>query len=144
MRPSDRAVDWKMDTADVLRRVRSGDSFPGARGKLAGETFQLFGASIEPHLRGRAGHVLAQRDGAVCVATGDGAVWLSHLRSKHGIKLPAAQVLGEAKLQGVAEMPLSPFAPESEGPREILYREQGAVGYLHFDFYNGAMSTAQC
>lgn len=144
MRPSDRAVDWKMDTVEVLRRVRSGDSFPGARGKLGGETFQLFGAAVEPRLRGRPGELLAQREGAICVATGDGALWLSHLRAKHGIKLPAVQVLGEAKLRDVVEMPLSPFAAESEGPREILYREQGAVGYLHFDFYNGAMSTAQC
>lgn len=144
MRPADRAIDWERDTVDVLRRVRSGDSFPGARGKLFGETFQLFGAAVEPRLRGRPGELLAQRDSAVCIATGDGALWLSHLRAKGGIKLPAAQVLGEARLQGVAEMPLPPFAPESDGPREILYREQGAVGFLHFDFYNGAMSTAQC
>ena len=27
---------------------------------------------------------------------------------------------------------------------EIRYEERGAVGYLHFDFYNGALSTAQC
>ena len=27
---------------------------------------------------------------------------------------------------------------------EIHYEERGAVGYLHFDFYNGALSTAQC
>lgn len=144
MRPADRAVEWDMGTAEVLRRVRCGDSFPGARGKLAGETFQLFGAASEPQLRGRPGELLAQRDGAVCVATGDGAVWLSHLRAKHGIKLPAAQVLGEARLREVGELPLSPFDPEALGPREILYREQGAVGYLHFDFCNGAMSTAQC
>jgi putative two-component system hydrogenase maturation factor HypX/HoxX len=28
--------------------------------------------------------------------------------------------------------------------REIVYEEDGDVGYLSFDFYNGAMSTAQC
>jgi putative two-component system hydrogenase maturation factor HypX/HoxX len=28
--------------------------------------------------------------------------------------------------------------------REIAYREQGEVGYLSFEFYNGAMSTEQC
>ena len=27
---------------------------------------------------------------------------------------------------------------------ELRYEERGAVGYLHFDFYNGALSTAQC
>ena len=30
------------------------------------------------------------------------------------------------------------------GYREIRYEEEDAVGYLHFPFYNGAMSTAQC
>ena len=28
--------------------------------------------------------------------------------------------------------------------REIAYEEHAGVGYLHFDFYNGAMSTEQC
>jgi putative two-component system hydrogenase maturation factor HypX/HoxX len=28
--------------------------------------------------------------------------------------------------------------------RDISYRESGAVGYLQFEFYNGAMSTDQC
>ena len=28
--------------------------------------------------------------------------------------------------------------------REIVYRERQDVGYLAFDFYNGAMSTEQC
>ena len=32
----------------------------------------------------------------------------------------------------------------SAGTGEIRYEERGAVGYLHFDFYNGALSTAQC
>ena len=33
-----------------------------------------------------------------------------------------------------------------DGPtwRPIRYEERGAVGYLHFPFYNGAMGTAQC
>ena len=30
------------------------------------------------------------------------------------------------------------------GYREITYRQEGAVGVLSFDFYNGAMSTGQC
>ena len=28
--------------------------------------------------------------------------------------------------------------------RDVWYEEKGQVGYLHFDFYNGAMSTEQC
>ena len=35
-------------------------------------------------------------------------------------------------------------APAGQTFREIAYEEQGGVGYLYFDFYNGAMSTDQC
>jgi putative two-component system hydrogenase maturation factor HypX/HoxX len=34
-------------------------------------------------------------------------------------------------------------APEVPGFREIAYGERGGVGFLRFDFYNGAMSTRQ-
>ena len=34
--------------------------------------------------------------------------------------------------------------PALPGDDEIRYEQHGAVGVLHFDFYNGAMSTAQC
>ncbi|PNS07712.1 enoyl-CoA hydratase-related protein [Solilutibacter silvestris] len=145
MRPVDRAVDWEMGSAEILRRVRCGDSYPGARGRLAGREFQLFGAAAEPKLRGRPGALIAQRDGAVCIGSGDGAVWISHLRLMKGaFKLPATLALGAAALVDVPERALSPFAPEKDGPREILYREADAIGYLHFDFYNGAMSSEQC
>ncbi len=144
MKPSDRAIDWTMDSAEILRRVRCGDSYPGARGHFGGREYQLFGAAAEPKLHGRPGTLLAQRDGAVCVATGNGAVWISHLRRKGAFKLPASMVLDGKLLTDVPERALSPFAPEKEGPREILYRETDGIGYLHFDFYNGAMSSEQC
>jgi putative two-component system hydrogenase maturation factor HypX/HoxX len=67
----------------------------------------------------------------VCRATADGAVWISHLKRPGGFKLPAAQLL--------------PFdVPEQGNWSEIRYEERDGVGYLHFDFYNGAMSTEQC
>ncbi|MEH6416973.1 hydrogenase maturation protein [Pseudomonas sp. CGJS7] len=148
MRASDRALDWEMDNAALLARIRSGDSFPGARGEIAGLRCHVFGAHVEPSLRGRPGELLGRREGAVCVGTADGALWLSHLREKDGIKLPATLVLGEQRLQGVAQRPLRPATSvagrRDHGYRQIRYREIGAVGYLHFDFYNGAMSTAQC
>ncbi|MBS0199920.1 MAG: hydrogenase maturation protein [Proteobacteria bacterium] len=144
MKPSERAIDWAMDSAEILRRVRCGDSYPGTRGHFDGREYQLFGAAVEPKLRGRPGTLLAQRDGAVCVASGNGAVWISHLRRKGAFKLPASMVLDPKLLIDVPERALSPFAAEKEGPREILYRESDGIGYLHFDFYNGAMSSEQC
>ncbi|HEY5970395.1 MAG TPA: hydrogenase maturation protein [Pseudoxanthomonas sp.] len=141
MRAADRQVDWAMGVETILRRVRCSDSIPGARAGLLGLRCHLFDAHRELRLRGRPGEVLAQRDGAVCVATGDGAVWIGHLRVRDGIKLPAALVLGE-RLTGLPARPPEDSAAPTR--REIHYREEGAIGYLHFDFYNGAMSTAQC
>ncbi len=61
-----------------------------------------------------------------------------------GIKLPATQVLGPL-LRGVPDVPLPIDAPANyRSFREIVYHEEGQVGYLLFDFYNGAMSTEQC
>ncbi|WP_407352230.1 hydrogenase maturation protein [Luteimonas sp. R10] len=145
MPAAERRVDWEMDTEAILRRVQSGDSFPGAGGELLGLPCRLFGAHPEARLRGRPGEALAQRDGAVCIATGDAALWLSHLRVRGGIKLPAAWVLGEARLRDVPDWPLPCEMPDDGSTwREIRYREVGPVGWLHFDFYNGAMSTGQC
>ena len=48
-------------------------------------------------------------------------------------------------LRGVPETPLPIDAPDDHRTfREIVYAEEEGVGYLSFDFYNGAMSTAQC
>jgi putative two-component system hydrogenase maturation factor HypX/HoxX len=44
-------------------------------------------------------------------------------------------------LEGVPDVPL---AETGVTWRDIRYEEKGPVGYLHFPFYNGAMSTDQC
>ena len=94
-------------------------------------------AAIARTLRGRPG-LIAQRDGAVCRATVDGAVWITHLKAPSAFKLPATHALGSV------EVPEVPAPPDGDTWREIAYEERAGVGYLHFDFYNGAMSTAQC
>ncbi len=76
------------------------------------------------------------------------AVWITHLKRADGdpaaFKLPAAMVLGQ-RLNGVPEMPLAPEAGANAATwRDIVYEEDGAVGYLHFPFYNGAMGTSHC
>jgi len=174
MRQADRAIDWTRDkTATIVRKIRAADSAPGVHGTLYGKSCFLFGAHEEKRLQGPPGQVLARRDGAICIGTVDGAVWVSHLKAKDepdahegicrlaqagigcelcdaefcqvaGIKLPATQVLGPL-LRGVPESPLPIDAPNDHRTfREIVYTEEGQVGYLSFDFYNGAMSTSQC
>jgi putative two-component system hydrogenase maturation factor HypX/HoxX len=53
-------------------------------------------------------------------------------------------VLGEA-LSDVPESPIDLlYTGMDQTFREIWYEEANEVGYLHFDFHNGAMSTEQC
>ena len=49
VRQDDRAIDWERDTtADVLRKIRSGDGFPGVRSRLAGRELFLYDARPAP------------------------------------------------------------------------------------------------
>ena len=60
------------------------------------------------------------------------------------MKLPAAHAL-RGHLGHVPKLNISPDqAVEGRTFREIRYKEHHQVGYLHFEFYNGAMSTSQC
>jgi putative two-component system protein, hydrogenase maturation factor HypX/HoxX len=169
MRQAHRAIDWMQDrTATIVRKIRAADSAPGVLSTLLGKSCFLYGAHEEERLQGPPGQILARRDGAICIGTVDGAIWISHLKAKDaqemtslaeadpgcelcdtglypraGIKLPAAQVLGPL-LRGVPEAPLPVDAPANHRTfREIVYTEEAEVGYLSFDFYNGAMSTSQ-
>jgi putative two-component system hydrogenase maturation factor HypX/HoxX len=150
MRQDDRVIDWGREPTDVIvRKINAADSAPGVLDTLFGNPFFLYGAHQDDQLRGAPGQLLAQRDGAVCVATIDGSIWISHLKQKndgggHGIKLPATMALG----MRASRLPhsLVPVGPKINHRtfREIRYNEQDGVGYLSFDFYNGAMSTGQC
>ena len=148
-----RAIDWSSDrTARVVQKIRAGEGSPGVLDAIHCKQFHLFGGHAERTLRGRPGEIIAQRDGAVCRATIDGAVWITHLkchdpRAQPRFKLPAthALALSGVELQ-VPEVGLAidePI-PDEDTFREIAYRESAHVGYVRFAFYNGAMSTDQC
>jgi putative two-component system protein, hydrogenase maturation factor HypX/HoxX len=146
---ADRAMDWREPTASILRKIRCADSFPGVFNTVLGMPCYLYGAHEEDILRGTPGEILATRDGAICRATGDGAMWITHLKQKGtdgepSFKLPATKVLGD-RLIHVPEIPVAIDHPDDGRTyREIWYEERQEVGYLHFAFYNGAMSTEQC
>jgi putative two-component system hydrogenase maturation factor HypX/HoxX len=143
IRQRDRAIDWSADsTATVLRRIRAAEGHPGVLDTVAGEEFHLFGGHREDTLRGLPGEIIAQRHGAICRATVDGAVWITHLKRPGQFKLPATMALGGELTTPEMRAPL--HAPDLRTFRELAYEEHAGVGYLHFDFYNGAMSTDQC
>jgi len=83
-------------------------------------------------------------------------VWIGHVKRAGGIKLPATLACPEAA--ALPEIPLAGWWAEGRPTwQDIRYEEHAgsgadgadgsgcaAVGFLHFDFYNGAMSTRQC
>jgi putative two-component system hydrogenase maturation factor HypX/HoxX len=156
MAQSDRSFSWQEPTADILRRIRAADGFPGVRTTLAGLDASVFDAHPEPYFgaapRVPPGEISLCQNGAVLVHTGDGALWIGHVRvrgegSGPSTKLPAATALGPraAYLPRRQEpFPGRPGEPSWSGYREIGYDRVGPVGVVSFDFHNGAMSTAQC
>jgi putative two-component system hydrogenase maturation factor HypX/HoxX len=152
LRQSERAIDWAHDgSTAIVRKIRAADGMPGVMDHLCGLEVYLYDAHPEarpPVHDALPRTVIGTRDGAVLCATCDGAVWITHLKRAGGeaprLKLPATMVLGD-RLAGTPELPLAPEAVAIEPTwRAIRYEQRGAVGWLHFPFYNGAMSTSQC
>ncbi len=142
---SDRAIKWETDTTlQIIKKIRYSDSFPGVLDEFFGIQCYLFGAWQEDKLVGKPKEIIAKRDGAVCVGTIDGAVWISHLMEPARFKLPATYVLKDA-IKGVKEhrLPLL-FDMSYKTFYEISHTQDGDVIYLCFNFHNGAMSAQQC
>ena len=141
MQQSDRQIDWILDdTETVLRKIRSADGFPGVKTQINEHELFLYDAKPETRLTGTPGEIIAHNNSSICIATSNAAIWVGHLKDKqseHPFKLPAAQVLKQ-QLENLPEkQPIEDLQP-------IQYKNIDDVGYLFFNFYNGAMSTEQC
>ena len=154
-----RTIDWSQDTTMcVLAKLRSADGQPGVADALFGQACHLFDghaasdavlATLPP---AAPGEVVARRDGALLRRTANGAVWIGQVRSAQAcgdgpaFKLPATTAFA-AQAAALPERPV-PLVRDDDEWGELRYRELGPegarVGCLQFDFYNGAMSTAQC
>ncbi len=148
MEQKNRRIDWNSDTTEeVLRKIYASDSQPGVlESRLFDREVFLYNAFAEEKLKGRPGELLATRDEAVCIATTDGAVWITHMRErkKESIKLPALRVLPYLR-EKLKEEEIKPWEKvDFRTYREIVYEEREGIGFIHFNFYNGAMSTEQC
>jgi len=131
-RQVDRKIDWPGEpTSSVLAKLRAADSSPGVLDVIGNSEYFLFGGYEESGLRGEPGAILARRDGAICRATADGAVWIPQLRRRAAsgtpgtFKLPATLALG-GSLRGVPESP-SPLTPL---PGQRTYQERSATASL--------------
>jgi putative two-component system protein, hydrogenase maturation factor HypX/HoxX len=145
IKQADRAIAWQSETsAAILAKLNAADGFPGVADELFGQPCHLFDAWPEATLKGEPGSLLGRRETAVCRATVNGAVWIGHVKPAGGIKLPTTLAFTEAA--GLPELPLAGGYWKSPTPtwQDIAYEEAGGVGFLGFEFYNGAMSTEQC
>jgi len=142
----DYQFDWKDETLGIIRKIRAADSSPGVIIKLFEQEYFSYGAHLEEKLKGKPGEILAKRNNAICIATQNEAIWITHLKlNKTGaVKLPSCISLKE-NIKLIANNNLSPFEEVNYKTwQEIKFIEKDQIGYLHFNFYNGAMSTDQC
>ena len=157
MQQADRTIDWQRDdTAAVLGKINAADGFPGVADSLFGIACHVFDAWPEAVLHGTAeskpGELLARRETAVLRRTIDGALWIGHAKRAGDFKLPTTMAFAAEMAKFAAALPEAPldgwWRAGHETWQDIAYEETGsdenAVGFLHFEFYNGAMSTTQC
>jgi putative two-component system protein, hydrogenase maturation factor HypX/HoxX len=151
LRQSRLAFAWQQPAGEILRRLRAAPF--GVRSGLAGQPLHLYDAH-GPEVTwfpSSPGQIVAHRDGAVLVATGDGqAIWIGHAKRKpddggRGLKLPAVDAV-RAHLNGQPERRLHPaHLADTHGTYQVIrYRRIGPVGWIDARPYNGAASTTLC
>ncbi|CAM4912645.1 unnamed protein product [Rotaria socialis] len=155
MKHSDCAINWECDDAKtVVRKISARDSNPGLLDdKLFGERMYLYGAHIEnliktpPGTQGK--QLLGQRDGAILVSCNGGKelVWITHMKraTNSTFKLPSTMLLDRDRLATLPYLTIGfTTVPTNATFNEVYYTQKGNIIFLHFSFYNGAMSTTQC
>jgi len=163
LRAADREFDLSRHNAQtVSRRVRSGDSQPGVMSRVFGTSLYIYGGIVEEGLNKplhdvlvvSTTHVMATRNGAVCVTSCDGkGIWITHVRrpkSKQDKalwpKVPATDglielcILTPAQVQhlhwpSTTDWILSPLRTYQEVWIDFHVDENlNKVAYLYFDF----------
>src|SRR5450631_4067950 len=107
----EREIDWSCDeTGTVMRKLHAASGQPGIPDIILGLPGRLHDPWPEDVLRGPAGAVIAWRDGAICRATTDGAVWITSITpdpapGTRRFKIPATLALA-GRLDNIPERPV--------------------------------------
>ncbi|HEY1398298.1 methionyl-tRNA formyltransferase [Roseateles sp.] len=94
-------IRWADDAAQIVRRLRAFDPFPGGVAQLDGEVVKVWRAELveADGTLGEPGQVLAVSAEGPVVACGTGSVRLTELQRAGGKRLPAAAFLQARPLQ---------------------------------------------
>ena len=96
------SVDWTQDAAQIARRIRAFDPFPGASTTLGAEVIKLWCCEVDSasRLPGAAcGQILSANADGVVVACGSGLLRLTQLQRAGGKRLAAGEFLRGFALQ---------------------------------------------
>jgi len=173
LRASLAAFDTTRHTAKhISRRIRCADSQPGVYSDVFGPNFYLYGGMIDDTMqevvpifpKNSSAGILAIRDGAVCIAAVDGmGLWITHVRKPkeksdkalwpkvpavHGLQqchVIDSDFIGSLKWTPPSDFALLPGRTLQEVWVDFRVDEHAnTTAYLHFEHYNGAMSTDSC
>jgi methionyl-tRNA formyltransferase len=97
------ALDFSQSAAEIGRKIRAFNPFPGAHGTVNGVSVKLWGAEvIDAGSQAAAGQVLAaDAQHGIVVACGSGALRLTELQKPGGKRLPAAEFIKGFPLEGL-------------------------------------------
>ncbi|WP_395349671.1 methionyl-tRNA formyltransferase [Variovorax sp. UC122_21] len=87
-------IDWQRPAAEIVRRIRAFDPFPGANSPLENETIKLWAAHAVPGTVSDApGTILAVTGDGIAVAAADAVVTVTELQRPGGKRLGVADFL---------------------------------------------------
>lgn len=107
-------IDWRLDAATIVRRVRAFNPFPGASTVLNGEVIKVWGAQVAQGTQAADfGQIVAVAPEGIAVAAMNSIAILTELQRPGGKRLPAAEFLRGCPLQVGQrfELPALPEAP---------------------------------
>ena len=87
------AIDWREPAAQIERRIRAFDPFPGASFICQGEPVKVWQAALRPEVHEAPGRVVAASAERLTVACGDGGLDLLQLQRPGGKRQAAAAFL---------------------------------------------------
>jgi methionyl-tRNA formyltransferase len=95
-------IDWRQSAAEIERKVRALDPFPGCTAQIKGETVKVISSCFDSCLRYNSlacGTILYINESGIGVQCADGLLQLTQLQRAGGKRLPAADFLRGFPLQ---------------------------------------------